>query len=131
MADDKDVTGLRSRSTKARPLPVANVGYQSVQAVRDVTGASRFCQLWTGTEATRRGNALPARAAISPDVPAGCESFLLPSRADFGRGYALVVAVVPFADVLGDLDLSVTGQAGGILDPVGSPRQRLAQTEIE
>jgi hypothetical protein len=76
-------------------------------------------------------NALPTWTAVSPDVPTGCESLRLPSGADFGRGYALVVAVVPFADVLGDLDLSVAGQAGDILGPVSDPRQRLVQAEVE
>ena len=47
---------------------------------------------------------LSTRAAIPPDVPVGVQPLLLAQFLDMRRGDALVVAIVPLTDVLGDLD---------------------------
>lgn len=47
-------------------------------------------------------------ATIPPDVPVGIQALLLPELPDMGRGNALVVAIVPLANILGDLDLGLT-----------------------
>lgn len=50
-------------------------------------------------------NLLSAGAAILPDVPGALVALFGPQLANVRAGDALIVAVVPFADVLGDLDL--------------------------
>jgi hypothetical protein len=62
---------------------------------------------------TRRWNEhlLPPRTPIPPDIPPRTPIYIQPllpaQRADGRRREALVVAVVPLADVVGDLDLGV------------------------
>lgn len=82
----------------------ADGGDQPVQALGDLLGR------------------LAAGAAIPPDVPVLAQALFLPPRADLFAGDALVVAVVPLADVLGDLDARIAGQARGVTDgAVGVP----------
>ena len=76
---------------------VADVGDQTVESGRDLCG--RFA---SGT-------------AVAPDVPAFREVLGFTKGADFGRGDAFVVAVVPFRDarVDGDLGGGGVGAVGG------------------
>jgi len=60
----------------------------------------------------RRQNLLPARTPVPPDIPRPRQALPLPDLPDLGRRDALVVAVVPLADVLGDLD---AGRARGVV----------------
>lgn len=55
---------------------------------------------------------LSTRTAVPPDVPVLIQALLLPQPADLGAGDALVVAIVPLPDVLGDLDAGVALEAG-------------------
>ena len=98
-----------------RRLVRADVGDEPVHAPGDVLGG------------------LAAGAAVPPDVPLPLAQALLPPHpADLGARDALVVAVVPLADVLRHLDARVAGGAGpaGCRGPVGLPGQGLdAQVE--
>jgi hypothetical protein len=53
---------------------------------------------------------LSPRTTIYPDVKLALFAFLFPLLIDLRRGQSFVVAVVPFSNVLGDLD--ICGGAG-------------------
>lgn len=57
---------------------------------------------------------LASRAAIPPDVPMFIQTLLLPQLADLGARDALVVAIIPFADVFSDLDARIAGRTWGV-----------------
>lgn len=54
-------------------------------------------------------NSLSAGTAIPPDVPVLIQPLVPPQGPDLGARDALVVAIVPLADVLGDLDARAAG----------------------
>ena len=58
-----------------------------------------------GDSLTVGGYVLAKGAAISPDVPVALVALLGAELADLGALEALVLAIVPLADVLADLDL--------------------------
>jgi hypothetical protein len=91
---------------------LANVGDEAVESLGDLF------------------RALAAGAAILPDVPGAGDALVGPELADVGAGDALVVAVVPLADVLGDLDGGAAAQPGAGLVAVGLPGQ-VADAEVE
>ena len=66
-------------------------------------------------------NLLSTRTAITPDVPSSRKTLLSTDAANLGAGYAFVVAIVPFTDVLGDLDTGTTGNRVGREVSVGVP----------
>lgn len=78
-----------------------------------------------GKEGTERGrgNSLAARTSIAPDIPGAWNPLLSADLADLGARDALVVAVVPFADVFGDLDRGLADEAGACVIAVCFPRQ--------
>lgn len=60
---------------------------------------------------------LSTRTAFLPDIPRSLrstDSLLLSQLTDLRTGDALVVSVVPFSDVLGDLDRGVGTNMAGI-----------------
>lgn len=77
------------------------------------------------------GDALSAWAPVLPDVPILAEALLLADTADFGARDALIVAVVPLADVLGDLYASTAADGAPIPLAVSLPRKRLRQIEVQ
>lgn len=77
-------------------------------------------------------NLLATRASVPPNVPALTQPLLLSTAADLGTRHALVVTVVPLSDTVSDLNSGVTGGASlFVLFPVGLPRKRLVQAEVE
>ena len=78
------------------------------------------------------GNVLAAGTAVPPDVPVWGEALVEAAAADVRAGDALVVAVVPLADVLGDLDPGGAAEAGVGGDvAVALPGERVVQAEVE
>ena len=73
-----------------------------------------------------RGHLLATGAAVFPNIPMFREALLLPKRPDLRARDALVLAVVPFSDVLGDLDLCSTDVFTRLLLAVRLPREREA-----
>jgi len=57
-------------------------------------------------------NSLPTRTPIFPNIPSGRQPLLGPQPPDLRTCNALVVPVVPFADVLGDVNVGAARQAG-------------------
>jgi hypothetical protein len=84
-------------------------------------------------EIERDVHSLPPRTAIPPDIPAGVrvQALLLAQGADGGRGHALVVAVVPLADVVGDLDLGAAGRVFAVGLAVGWPGELVWVGDVE
>lgn len=123
MGDDEHVpvAGVRLADDGLVHL-FADLGNQPVQPPGDLVRAPdtpfvSACHLASYTKlqgGTRGGNtnSLASRAAIAPDVPGAREPLRRAPPPDLGARDALVVAVVPLADVLGDLD------ARGALEPV-------------
>ena len=75
---------------------------------------------------------LAAGTAIPPDVPVCVEALVEAAAADVRAGDALVVAVVPLADVLGDLDPGGAAEAGVGGDvAVALPGEGVGQAEVE
>jgi hypothetical protein len=67
-------------------------------------------------------DSLPTRTPILPDIPHALEPFLGAHAADIRARDALIVAVVPFADVLGNLDTGVALGPVTFSFTVGAPR---------
>jgi hypothetical protein len=76
-------------------------------------------------------NLLSSGAAISPDIPGRIKPLLLPQPSDIGRRDALVIAIIPFPDVFGDLNLSLAFQTVLCTGAMGIPGQLLLQSEVE
>ena len=53
-------------------------------------------------------NLLASRTAIPPDIPGTLVALLRPALANLGARDSLVFAIVPFANILGDLDVRGT-----------------------
>jgi hypothetical protein len=78
---------------------------------------------------------LSPRTSVPPNVPVRVQPLARAQLADLGRRDALVLAVVPLADVLGDLNLRGAGQAvafarGGDY-AVRSPGQPVVEGEVQ
>jgi hypothetical protein len=73
------------------------------------------------------GDSLSTRTAVPPDIPSPHQAVPPPDVPDLGRRDALVVAVVPLADVLRDLDLGSARVVGQVIvcDTVPVPGQWL------
>jgi hypothetical protein len=56
---------------------------------------------------------------------------LFPEFPDLGRGNSLIVAIVPFADVLGDFDPGLARQAFTGLLAMGFPGQLILEFQVE
>lgn len=78
-----------------------------------------------------RKNLLPPRTAIPPNIPACAQALLLPQRADVGRRDALVGAVVPLADVVGDFDRGAAGRVRAVGLAVRRPGQLVSVRDVE
>jgi hypothetical protein len=77
-------------------------------------------------------HSLATGAAIPPDIPVFAESLLLALAPDLRARDAFIVAVVPFADVLGDLDAGTAGMAASLLaGAMGLPRQGLLEAKVQ
>lgn len=123
VADDEDVAGAvvggvdvltRVLLLHERLLVLgADGGDQPVHALRDVLGR------------------LPAGAAVPPDVPALAQALILPQLADLGARDALIVAIVPLADVLGDFYARVAGQAGCVARGAMGVPGEVPEAEVE
>lgn len=74
---------------------------------------------------------LAARAAIAPNVAVLRKTLLLADAADFRRCDALVVAVVPFANVFGDLDAGVAVRAVALDLSVFLPGEIVLDAEVQ
>lgn len=57
-------------------------------------------------------NLLSANAPISPYVPLWTEALLGANLTNLRGGYALIVAVIPLANILGDFDPCSAGMTG-------------------
>lgn len=79
----------------------------------------------------RRGNSLATGTAIPPDIPGAFKPLFGPLLANLGARDALVVAVVPFADVLGDLYLGATFEPVTGCVPVGLPGECARNAQVQ
>lgn len=112
MGDKEDVAVLAGAHGGLVPL-AADLGDEAVEALRDLLGA------------------LSAGAAVAPNVPVGVEALLGAAAADLGARDALVVAVVPLADVVGDLDAGAADEGARVLRAVGRPGEGVLDAEVE
>ncbi len=87
---------------------------------KSVIGTHAECR-WEGADS------LSSRTPIPPDIPSPHQAVPPPDVPDLGRRDALVVTVVPLADVLRDLDVGRARGVGYIVvsDAVPVPGQRL------
>lgn len=79
-----------------------------------------------------RQNSLSARTPVSPYIPISGESLVFAQGADVRARDALIVTIVPFADILSDLHagLAVESCRLGLYTPL-FPRQRILDSEVE
>lgn len=76
--------------------------------------------------------ALAAWAAVVPNIPAALEALVGADLANLGAGDALILAIVPLPDVIGDLNRGRAGETLARVVAVGLPWQRAVwQTQIE
>lgn len=110
-----------------------NVLDQSIKALRNVLGTP-------GTESVsqiQRGasiggdDSLSSGTSISPDIPRPLVTLLSPPLSDLRTCDALVVAIVPFTDVFGDLDFGAALQALTLACAVTLPGEGLINVEME
>ena len=111
---------LSVRWTHRRPMKArAHVVNQSVKPARDLlwgsVGRYTLSTSWSLGRCLLKGLLSP-RTTIYPDVKLALLAFLFPLLIDLRRGQSFVVAVVPFANVLGDLD-SCGGAGRGLAGP--------------
>lgn len=79
----------------------------------------------------REHGILAPGTSIPPDIPVGIQTLLLAELFDLRRRNALVVAIVPLADVLGDLDTGFAGQAVIARLTMRSPGKRVLVLQVE
>ena len=78
-----------------------------------------------------RGHLLSPRTAIPPDIPVGVQSLLSPTFPDLGRGDALVLAIVPLPNILGDFHLGVASCPLAERLAMGFPGQLVFVDDVE
>lgn len=92
-------------------------------------------EAWQGADPPRIGTSgkysLATRAAITPDVPVLGQALLLADATDLGGRDALVVAVVPLANVLGDLDTGVALGSVALYLAMLLPGELVGEAEVQ
>lgn len=124
--------------------PVTDILNQTIETLADLLRApatpcqsslvpSRGTIQGKAGKGEKGGIVLSTGAPVPPDVPGLAETLLLADAADLGARDALVVAVVPLADVLGDLDVSAAGLRvrGRVHLAVGLPWQGTIEAEVQ
>lgn len=78
-------------------------------------------------------HSLAAGTAVFPNVPLRSQALLLAQLPDFGARNALVLTVIPLANVVGDLDAGFAVPGGGGAGSVAmlGPGQRVLDTEVQ
>lgn len=80
----------------------------------------------------KNGNSLSKSAPVPPYIPSLHQTLLFANGADLWARYALIIAVVPLADILGNLDAGFAVEACfRKLLAVDFPRQGIRNVEIE
>ena len=75
---------------------------------------------------------LSTLASVFPNVPIALDASFFSHFSDLGAGDALIVAIVPLPNVLGDLDPGITLHAGAVrLRAVSVPWQRPLDAEVQ
>jgi hypothetical protein len=113
--------------------PIANVLDETIETLADLLRAPVVTsQKMFNGQMSCKLHSLATRAAIPPDIPILAEPLLLALASDLRTRDALVVTVVPLADVFSNLDAGTAGVAASLLaGAVGLPRQGFLEAEVQ